>query len=565
MVGSPIREETMTNTKNRKKYTKYSIKDLHDYAEKNGGTLVSETYVNSRTKYTWHNPRTKNTFELRWEDCIKHNRWDPIESLNIPSIEDLKTFALSKNGECLSTIYINSATKYKWKCNKLNNIWEATWRDIKRGSWNPLLKGEKISKSKTKYSIEDLKNFARTKNGECLSEKYESTSTKYKWKCNLHDCIWEATWFWVKKKTWCPICATEKVNKDNTKYNMNNLHSYAKRYGGECLSTKYIDTNHKYIWYNPKTGSKWEMSWHSIKRGYWDPLEGNTTSLAEIEILNWIQKFYPNAAKKQFNELNIENSTKEIDIYIPELNIGIEYCGLYWHSEIYKEKNYHYNKMKKCKTKGIQLITIFEDEWLSRQKQLKNFLLSKLNKNHTKIYARKCKIKEVEKNLANKFLNENHIQGKARYKIAFGLYYNDELIGLITGDKHHRQNQEKIFVLNRLVFKSGITVIGGASKLIKKLTQYAKDNNYIKIISWSDNRISEGNVYETTGWSKTEELSPDYSYYIGSNTKRKSKQSCQKKKLLKLGATGNTEKEMANSLGYYRIWDCGKIRWEIKL
>jgi hypothetical protein len=286
-------------------------------------------------------------------------------------------------------------------------------------------------------------------------------------------------------------------------------------------------------------------------------------SKQESEINEWIKSLQLHTEKLRFKG---KTRGKEVDIYIPELNIGIEYCGLYWHHEkspTPRDRNYHYEKYKLCKEQDIQLITIFEDEWLEREKQIKGFILSKLNKNNTRIYARKCEIREVEKVLANKFLNENHIQGKVKHKIAFGLYYENELVGLVSGDKHHRQNQEG-FVLNRLVFKAGISIVGGASKLTKALVNYAKNNGYNKLISWSDNRISNGNVYETTGWTKVEELRPDYSYYVG-NCKRKSKQSCQKKNLLKLGATGNTEKEMADSLGYARVWDCGKIRWEIYL
>lgn len=286
-------------------------------------------------------------------------------------------------------------------------------------------------------------------------------------------------------------------------------------------------------------------------------------SKPELEIKSWIEDLGLVTEKLRFSG---KTRGKEVDIYIPSLNIGIEYCGLYWHHEnspTPRDRNYHYNKFKLCKDKDIQLITIFEDEWLNRKNQIKSFLLSKLNKNSKKIYARKCEIRKTEKKLTNKFLDENHIQGKVRHKIAFGLYYQEELVGLVTGDKHHRQNQPS-FVLNRLVFKSGVSVVGGASKLVKRLKKYAKDNRYDKIISWSDNRISFGKVYKTTGWIKTEELKPDYSYCIG-NSSRKSKQSCQKKNLIKLGAFGKTEKQMAESLGYNRIWDCGKIRWELPI
>jgi hypothetical protein len=86
---------------------------------------------------------------------------------------------------------------------------------------------------------------------------------------------------------------------------------------------------------------------------------------------------------------------------------------------------------------------------------------------------------------------------------------------------------------------------------------------YEKIVSWSDNRWSEGKVYEALGFYLEEELGPDYSYV--KDRQRISKQSCQKKHLFKKGAVGDTELEMAKSLGYSRIWDCGKKRWVLDI
>ena len=252
----------------------------------------------------------------------------------------------------------------------------------------------------------------------------------------------------------------------------------------------------------------------------------------------------------------------ELDLYVPSLNLAIEYCGLYWHSEDQKSNNYHYTKMKLCNEKGIRLITVFEDEWLEREGQVKNYITSVLSKNTIKIGARETELKEVSKKEAITFLEENHIQGSSQIEAAFGLY-NNGLVAVITGSKHHRQGFEGIFVLNRLAFKHDVSVSGGSSKLLKELVNYAKNSGYAKIISWSDNRYSEGNVYQKTGFVLEEESKPDYSYIDG--LKRIAKQSCQKKHLLEKGAVGETEHEMARSLGYSRIYDCGKKRWSFKL
>ncbi len=279
-----------------------------------------------------------------------------------------------------------------------------------------------------------------------------------------------------------------------------------------------------------------------------------------------LESFFKNLIKEEI----VYNTRKiipplELDIYIPSLSLAIEYCGLYWHSEDKKDNNYHYNKMKFCNEKGIRLITIFEDEWIEHREQVENFLLSVVNKNTVNIGARKTEIKEINWEIASKFLKAHHIQGNTSMAVAFGLYREDEeLVAVITGNKHHRYGFEDTFVLNRLAFKSNTSVSGGSSKLLKRLVEYTKEKGYKKLISWSDNRYSEGRVYKKLGFELEQESKPDYSYIV-KNQKRASKQSCQKKHLVEKGAVGETEHEMARSLGYTRIYDCGKKRWSFKL
>ncbi len=298
-------------------------------------------------------------------------------------------------------------------------------------------------------------------------------------------------------------------------------------------------------------------------------LIGQHHSSAEMEIIDFIKEYLPDLKIEQGNRKLIK--PKEIDIFIPSLNLGIEYCGLYWHNELSpqpRNKNYHHNKMIQANKQGIRLITIFEDEWGNRQFQVKGFLKSVLHIHNKRIFARKCYIKEVDKEEARDFLEQYHIQGKTTLKVALGLYYNNDLVGLISGNIHHRQKGDSLsFVLNRLVFQDGVQVVGGASKLVKHLIKYARQQGYDKIISWSDNRWSEGNVYQKCNFTLEQELNPDYSY-VTRNGIRQSKQSNTKSKLLKKGAIGsmeNTESELAATLGYKRIWDCGKKRWIISL
>jgi hypothetical protein len=247
----------------------------------------------------------------------------------------------------------------------------------------------------------------------------------------------------------------------------------------------------------------------------------------------------------------------EIDMYCNDLKVGIEYCGLYWHCEKFaKARTKHSSKYKKAQLKGVRLFTIYENEWLFRQPQVISYLRSALGKNKRKLYARNCEVREVAAELAKEFFETYHIQGKNNLgKYFAGLYKEGELLAAMSFGRHHRKSEE--LTLDRLCFKNDVSIVGGASKLFKFLLTLSKATT---ITSWSDNRWSLGKVYSALGFSKDADLPEDYSYV---DTKRHivlSKQS-QKKSKTKC-PPDKTEKEWCAERGFYRIWDCGKIRWK---
>jgi hypothetical protein len=257
---------------------------------------------------------------------------------------------------------------------------------------------------------------------------------------------------------------------------------------------------------------------------------------------------------------------KEIDLYCEELKLGIEYCGLFWHNEMSLEprnKNYHYEKFKISYKKGVRLVTLFEDEWKFRREACENVLRSILEKNNIKKHARKCEVKEISKEECNSFLDCYHLLGSNRLsQIRYGIYDSEGLLGVITLGKHHRGKNS--LVLDRLCFKSGVHIAGGASKLFKACKNWAKEQGKTEIISWSDNRWSQGMVYEKMGFILDAELGPDYSYVCTKNPKQRISKQSQKKS--NTGCPKDmTEREFAQQNGLSRIWDCGKKRWLCKI
>jgi hypothetical protein len=281
----------------------------------------------------------------------------------------------------------------------------------------------------------------------------------------------------------------------------------------------------------------------------------DTASFKEIEIYKYIKQIYKGEIIKSYR------SGLEIDIYLPKLNIGFEFNGLYWHSEIFKDKYYHLNKTNHFKEKGIRIIHIWEDDWNLRQDIIKSQIKNWLSLIDNKIYARKCEVRKIDNiDEYRNFLNNNHIQGYTSATLKIGLYYNNELISLMTFD--HFEGRKSIPInewnLSRFCNKLDYNVVGGASKLLK---YFINNYNPTRIISFSDISWSNGDLYSKLGFSVSSISKPNYSYLI--DKKRSNKQKWKKSNLVKMGfdQSLSESKIMEDNFGAYKIWDCGQIKY----
>jgi len=254
---------------------------------------------------------------------------------------------------------------------------------------------------------------------------------------------------------------------------------------------------------------------------------------------------------------------KEIDMLSESHKIGIEFNGLYWHSDLFKDKAYHLNKTNVLNDLGYRLIHVFEDEWLEKQNICKSIITNCFNKTPNKIYGRKCIIKEVSYSDSKTFLKLNHIQGNCVSKYRFGLYYNDQLISLMTFGKPrrnlgNRSNNQHEYELLRFCNKINTTVIGGASKLFK---YFVKKYSPTNIISFCDRRYGSGNLYKILGFQFEYNTPPNYFYVKGN--KKYNRFSFRKDVLVSRGCEKQkTEACIMKELGYNRIYDCGSMKFK---
>lgn len=333
----------------------------------------------------------------------------------------------------------------------------------------------------------------------------------------------------------------------------NNFPNVIKYFADKETTENFLKKNYKekttVIQLSKDTGvSKSTIGRYIHKYGLEDYIDYSlTVSQPEKDIVEYLSsKGITNIIQSDRNILD----GKEIDIYLPDYKVGIEFNGDYWHSELKRDKRYHYDKSMLANSKGVFLYHIFSHEWDDEEKRIRilNHLDNILHLNENKIYARKCMIREVDVAEKNSFLNENHIQGKDNSTIKLGLYYNDELVSLMTFC-YPRFSKKYNWELSRFCSKHNYNVIGGASKLFKYFVDnYMKDGEVV--VSYSDIAKTTGKIYNTLNFEFVNDAEPNYIWWK-SDDDYKTRYQCQMV----------NERVIMESNGYIKIYDCGNKVW----
>jgi len=258
--------------------------------------------------------------------------------------------------------------------------------------------------------------------------------------------------------------------------------------------------------------------------------------------------------------LNVERNArsvippKELDIWIPTLNVGIEYHGVYWHkglSDTRCEEKYFL-----AKNNSIVLLQFFDFEFDEKKDICLSIIRSKLKKNENKIHARKCVIKEIDSKTYANFCGKYHIQGHVNASIRIGLFFEDTLVSIMAFGKS-RFSKAYEYELIRYACISNTTVSGGASKLLK---YFERTYNPKSICSFSDCRLSDGNLYLKLGFTFKHHSNSNY-FYINDLGELVKRYAAQKHKLRNfLGDSFNenlSEKENMENNGYVIVNDAG--------
>jgi hypothetical protein len=295
-------------------------------------------------------------------------------------------------------------------------------------------------------------------------------------------------------------------------------------------------------------------------------LKRSKRSYFEEQIVDFIQQHTNKTIKLNYKDLK---DVFEVDVFMPEYNLAIECDGLYWHSYPIKPKEYHQKKKLSCLSQKVNLLSIFEHEYINSREIVESTILSHLGIYNKKIRASKCDIRKVSTEQERKFLNENHIQGYHPSRMAMGLFEDNKLVYLMSfGVPRFDKNYE--WEIIRCCGKMNHKVYGGASRLWKN---FVENINPRSVISYCNLRYGSGGMYETLGFEREKTTKPSYFYFNPAKLKISSKRDSieiipryrtQKKYLHKLLENFDPEKtefENMTSNGYLQVFDSGHFRY----
>lgn len=456
-----------------------------------------------------------------------------------------------------------SAREVWWKCD-IGHEWEARISSRSSGNQCPVCANQKVVSG-----INDLMTthpllaaqWHTLKNKNLTSAQVVSGSAKIVWWLCEQNHEWESEVRGRIAGEGCPYCSGHRVL-----FGFNDLCTlrpliaaqWHPLLNGTLMAHEVgIGSSQRAWWLCPK-GHDWQVEvYHRthLNSGTNCPecAKSFTVSRGEEELATWLRGL----------GLDVQTSVRsliaplEIDIYLPAYSLGIEYNGLYWHSEFAgKDRSYHKRKMEESRQAGITLFQVWEDDWRDRKEIVKKMLLHRLGMSQQiSVPARKTQISMITKAETADFLMENHLQGPVMSSTNLGLRDADNTLVALAAFKRASPR-----TLNLERYATSCRVPGGFSRLL----QYAiKTMNPEEIITFADLSVSEGNLYEATGFKAEKTLEPDYSYLVRGERVHKFNYRLNRfrqDQTLQYQA-GLSERELAGLNGLPRIWDSGKIRY----
>lgn len=350
--------------------------------------------------------------------------------------------------------------------------------------------------------------------------------------------------------------AKNHISKVNKKHGFERLYNRLVKNGFIPLFDihSYTDTSQKYPFSCQKCGHEYMGNIDDGDFPRCPKCYPKYRSKGEIELYDYVTSLGIKCIMNDRSVISDVTKNKELDIFIPEKKIAIEYDGIFWHNSDRKGKYYHLEKTEACEKKGIHLIHIFEDTWRDKKDIVKARLRHLLGVTKYKIPARKCEIREISPELNRKFVQKYHIQGAINASVRLGLFYHNHLVAVMTFS-HPRFSKKYEWELLRYCTVANFSIIGGAGKLF---SQFIKDHPSQSVVTYADRMWSQGGLYRQLGFELISTSEPAY-FYVRDN-ERFSRVKFQKHKLENILEEYHPELSESENMeinGFGKVYDCG--------
>ena len=474
----------------------------------------------------------------------------------------------TKNGKLTPQALTAGSNKKVWWIDKFSHEW---FTSLSKRTWEgqncPVCSNNKIL-----VGFNDLatinpllaSEWHPTKNGTLTPNKVISANnSKYWWKCKFgHE--WESSpYARLKLGSGCLVCVNQQILvgfNDLATINPLLASEWHPTKNGTLTPQLFTSGSGIKIWWLGACGHEWKTTVASRSSGSGCPKCTNLVSKAEDQIKEFLEGL---GLTVEGSNRTILGGKKELDLWVPAKNVGVEFNGIYWHKEKFAGKESHHNKWLAAKKAGIQLIQIWEDEWNQKPELVKLILANKLGV-AKKLLAEETNVITVTEQQAEQFLNENHLQGSASGNHYLGMVSKrdiETLRAVIILDEEPGTDGK---TLNIVRYATSANVIGGFTKLLAYATETFNPESVTAV---ADHCMSDGEMYENNGFIAEKVLPPDYMYVVRNERKPRLEYPLERfhsdSKLL--WEEGLTEMELADLNDLDRIWDAGKTCYRLVL
>lgn len=359
----------------------------------------------------------------------------------------------------------------------------------------------------------------------------------------------------------CNACGYDATSKKNTR-SQEHFETAARKVHGNKYDYSKADYRHGKSPVEiicPKHGSFWQRPNGHVDSGHGCPqCSSGNTSRAESDIVKMLEDI--GVAGWQTNVRDVI-APYELDIYNEDCGVAVELNGEYWHTERSgKDKKYHENKRAMCEEKGILLMQFGWQEWIRKRDIVISMIAAKCGHVDRKEYARKCEVRDVPRDDALAFCEENHLKGWAGASVRKGLYKDGELLAIATFAKPRFDRHHDLECI-RLCTKLNTHIVGAAGRLFGSLPRD------LTVLSYADKRYGIGKVYQAIGMKRLDDTPCGYVWVSSNGMQIVPRYKSQKHKLGKwLTEFDPNVSEVINmeNAGFSRMWDCGHATYSSK-